>query len=194
MASQVLNPITNETSLSNNRLLTGHHVEYDVLGGFCYLWCLWSSVSMGAMTPCICCPYQFMKTQSVTLDESRIRYKVDSFLINSDKLIPFDRIQDVNINENCMHRCCCISEIQIQTAGGGNIPEMTIIAPRNAQELRDNIMKARDEFVYREMAHFQKSTPSTGHSVEAANEEEIGLLVQTLKRIESKMIDANERL
>lgn len=186
-------PITNDASLSNNRLLTGTPVEYDELGGFCYLWCLWSSVSFGAFTPCICCPYHFMKTQSVTLDDSKIRYKSDSYLMNEDKLIPLDRIQDININENCMQRCCCITEIQIQTAGGGNIPEVRIIAPKNAQALRDEIMRCRDEFVHREMEHFQQSKTDTS-GAQNATDEEIGLLVQTLTRIESKMIGASDRI
>ena len=185
----------NTTTSTSNALLTEQPVEYDVLGGFCYLWCLWSSVSFGAMTPCICCPYHFMNSQQVVLEESRIRYKADSYLVNQDKLIPLDRIQDVNINENCMQRCCGISEIQIQTAGGGKAPEVIIIAPKNAHQLRDNIMASRDAFVHREMQKQQKPQHGGGdQTLEVASEEEVGLLVQTLKRIESKMISASDRI
>jgi membrane protein YdbS with pleckstrin-like domain len=116
--------------------------EFMVGEGFCYLWCLLAINPV--CIPFFCCPYQWMKTQRVTLDQRYIRFQADSYLVKVDKMVPLDRIQDVDLNENCMQRCCGIAQLDIQTAGGGKRPEITIFAPKQPKELRDRIMQARD--------------------------------------------------
>jgi len=89
-----------------------------------------------------------MTSQKVTFEERRLNYKFDNYLFRADKMVPYDRIQDVNITDNCVQRCFGVHSVSIQTAGGGQVPELMIIAPKNPGQLRDQIIAHRDGIVH----------------------------------------------
>lgn len=83
----------------------------------------------------------------IVVDGKRLNYKNDYWLQSNDKMVPLDRIQDVNIEQDCVERLCGISNVTIQTAAGGKKPEITLIAPRDPQAVRDSIIMIRDNYV-----------------------------------------------
>lgn len=129
-------------------IIMGGDVEFDIQKGTCYVWCCMSLVSYCICLPCCCVAQKFMSTQEVNLDERRLQYKFDCWLFKTDKWVPYDRIQDVNISQNCVERCIGVSSVSIQTAGGGESPEVTIVAPMNPQMVRDRIITKRDAVVH----------------------------------------------
>jgi hypothetical protein len=127
-----------------------------------------SLVSYGICLPVgYCFAAKFMSSQQLLLDDKRINYKSDCWLVRTDKMVPLERIQDVNITQDCFGRCCSISNIAIQTAGGGNKAEITIIAPKNPQQLRDRIMATRDAFVVSSGLH--TGDPGLGDNAKAVS-------------------------
>jgi hypothetical protein len=170
--------------------------EFLVGQGCCYLWCLFSTSVI--LAPFFCCPYNMMKTQRVSLDDLYLRHQFDSFLLKVDKMVPLDRIQDVNINENCCERCCCVTEIQVQTAGGGKSPEIVIFAPKQPKEMRDRIMRARDAVAHRlpsrETEHLLSSSGSAIAADQAILSQEMKSMVDSLQRIEHIMTRGLEKL
>jgi hypothetical protein len=129
-------------------------VEFEECSGTCYCWTLMSLASYGLCLPFgYCVASKFMGSQQVHIDDKRINYKSDCWFVRTDKMVPLERIQDVNITQDCIARACGISNISIQTAGGGDKAEVTIVAPKNPQQLRDRIMATRDAFVHGSGSH-----------------------------------------
>ncbi len=124
-----------------------YKVEFDISNGSCYLWCCYGLVSYGLGFSCCCVARKFMTSQEVHFEERTLNYKSDCWFFRTDKMVPYDRIQDVNITENCIQRCWGVSDVSIQTAGGGERPEVVIVAPMNPKQLRDVIMAHRDGVV-----------------------------------------------
>jgi hypothetical protein len=90
-----------------------------------------------------------MENQSCTIDDKRISYKA-GWISKVDRSIPLDRVQDINIRKDCCMRMFGVSQIDIQTAGAGGVPgaaEVSLLAPRNAEALRERIMEKRDAVV-----------------------------------------------
>lgn len=118
--------------------------QYDIEMGACYLWCCWSLISQGLCIPCYCFARKYMNSQEVRIENNKIHYKSDCWVCREDKMVPLDRIQDINIGQNCCQRMFGITDISIQTAGGGERPEIVITAAKNPVMVRDAIMAKRD--------------------------------------------------
>ena len=111
-------------------------VEFELGKGTCYLWTCWSLASYGVCLPFgYCFASKLMSSQQVFLDDKRLNYKSDCWCVRTDRMVPLERIQDVNITQNCIARCCDVHNISIQTAGGTETAEVTIIAPKNPKEV-----------------------------------------------------------
>ena len=138
-----LDPMNLQSGVNTGRLLESEN-DFDTLNGFCFVWMCLPPIWGWFIPPCA---YSRVSTQKLYFDgNNRLHYKYDCCLIKTDKLIPLDRIQDINISSNVFSRCCCVSLVEIQTAGsGGNGPEALIIAPKNPERLRELIMTKRDE-------------------------------------------------
>ena len=143
-----------------------------------------------------------MQSQQVILDDRRLNYKDDCWCCRSDKMVPLDRIQDVNIQENCIHRCCGVANVTIQTAGGGERPEIVVTAPKNPQFLRDRIMIKRDAFVHRHnaagdgtsAAYRSPDSSSASNPLLPKDTAAVTQLNDTLLRIEALMAQGIEKL
>lgn len=168
-------------------------VDYDVENGTCYLWCCWglSSYCLGLF--CYPCARKMITSQQVTFEDRRLNYKSDSWIFRVDKMVPYDRIQDVNITENCVQRCFGVHSVSIQTAGSGP-PEVTIVAPRNPSGLRDQIIAHRDLIVHGHEAsshaqHDDGTGKSSGRSPlhSGSSAQELVEISRTLQRIEALM-------
>ncbi len=162
-----------------------HEVEFDIQNGFGYLLCCFATVSYGLGITCCYCAYKQVSSQELNLENNRVHYKSDCCLYRQDKMVPLDRIQDVNIVENCCHRLWGVADIQIQTAGGGEKPEITIIAPKDPKKVRDHIMAARDAFVHTGAASEGISSPLLGNVING--DKGLDTVNQTLLRMEALM-------
>lgn len=96
--------------------------------------------------PCICA---YSKSVEVKIDNKRITQKYDAICMSSERTVPLDRIQDVNVSRDCCNKLTGTSSISIQTAGGGpqGAAEIKLFAPLNCQMVRDQIIFARDNAV-----------------------------------------------
>jgi hypothetical protein len=100
-------------------------VQFDNKSGENYTCCLMACrigfTGIGFLC-CPCMPYWSKKIfagQSCKIDSHRINYK-SGWINKEDKLIPLDRIQDVNIVGDFVMRCFNLQVIRIETAGSGN--------------------------------------------------------------------------
>ncbi|KAJ3253026.1 hypothetical protein HK103_001036, partial [Boothiomyces macroporosus] len=135
---------------------SGYKVSFDTKKGSSFLCCTYSCIGVfsGIGLACLPCFPSFAKwtieSQDCTVDEKRIHFKVGWFN-KEDKLIPLDRIQDVNIIQGFTHRMFGVSQIDIQTAGnsGQNSTgaEASLIAPIDPHVVRREIMERRDKLV-----------------------------------------------
>ena len=92
--------------------------DFNITNGFFFLWCCTPPIYA---LICPCCAYARMSTQEVFIDGNRLHFKYDCLVIKEDKLIPLDRIQDINIETNICARICGVSLVNIQTANGNFI-------------------------------------------------------------------------
>jgi membrane protein YdbS with pleckstrin-like domain len=126
----------------------GVEVEFDAKSGYNYL-CIVPSVFL----PC-CAPFfsllarKNMEAQKCEITDRRVVFE-SGWLNHSHKSIPLDRIQDVNVRQDCIQACFDVKSIEIQTAGagGGIEPEALLVAPVDAMMVRDAIMDRRDALV-----------------------------------------------
>ena len=157
-------------------------VEYDIENGTCYLWCCWgiSSYCLGLL--CYPCARKMITSQQVTFEDKRLNYKFDSWFFRVDKMVPYDRIQDVDITENCIQRCFGVHSVSIQTAGSGP-PEVTVIAPKNPSVLRDHIIARRDLIVHGNETSLN-AQPNDGIGMSAVRSPLLGNTPQTQELVE----------
>ena len=52
------------------------------------------------------------------MNDKKMHLKYDSGCAKQDNYLPLERIQDVDINQNCCERCWGVKSIVISTAGG----------------------------------------------------------------------------
>ena len=123
-------------------------IEFDACGGTCYLYTVWCLLTRGITIPCVCFPYKYITSQEVTFSDGKLVFSYDWWIFRQERTIPLDRIQDVDINENFLERCCAIAEISVKTASGGRKSAVSIIAPRNPIHVRNRIMAERDAFIH----------------------------------------------
>ncbi|KAI8903740.1 hypothetical protein EDD86DRAFT_214127 [Gorgonomyces haynaldii] len=151
----------------------GFNVEFDIDRGTSYLSTVYCCVNLSTVIGILCmpcapyCGKKVMVNQSCTIDDKRIHVK-SGWINKEDKLIPLDRVQDVNVQADCCMRCFGVSAIAIQTAGAGNpgqAAEATLIAPKDPLKVRSILMEKRDKLVLGHTAHdngvdFVKKQPS----------------------------------
>lgn len=169
-------------------------VEYDIEAGTCYLWCCWSLSSYCLGIVCYPCARKLMTSQQLRFEDRRLNYKFDSWIFRGDKMVPYDRIQDVDITENCVQRCFGVHSVTVQTAGSGP-PEVIIIAPKNPAALRDQIIAHRDLIIHGQGT----AAPTTQHDdgtgkaavrsplIAGGGSQELIEISRTLQRIEVLM-------
>lgn len=141
----ILQPTVNLDDVGDENIF-----EIDVQNGSCYVWCWWLLLSRCTLLPCYCFAYKLVSSQEISFVNDKLNYKYDCYCCKEDKMVPLDRIQDININENFCHRLWGVSEVVIQTATGSNKPEITITAPKHAHKLRDVLIARRDAVCYAE--------------------------------------------
>jgi membrane protein YdbS with pleckstrin-like domain len=141
----------NEEKLLRSALPHEHaslEVEFDAQSGYKYI-CIVSSVCMPCCAPCCSLlAKKSMEAQKCEITDRSVIYE-SGWLNHSHKTIPLDRIQDVNVRQDCIQACFGIKSLEIQTAGagGGIEPEATLVAPVDAMMVRDAIMDRRDALV-----------------------------------------------
>ncbi|KAJ3323055.1 hypothetical protein HDV06_002501 [Boothiomyces sp. JEL0866] len=133
-----------------------YKVQFDTKKGSSYLCCSGSCLLCTTVIgiPCIpCCPLfskWSVESQDCTVEEHRIHFK-NGWFNKEDKLIPLDRIQDVNIGRNFIQRIFGVAQIDIQTAGNSGAnqtgAEASLIAPLDPEGVRREIMSRRDHLV-----------------------------------------------
>ncbi len=188
-----MNSAPSEMQKIDREYRSDYNVEFEIEKGTCYLWCCWGTVSYGLGFFCCCVARKLMTSQQVIFEDKRLNYKSDCWLMREDKMVPYDRIQDVNITENCIQRCCGVHDVSIQTAGGGQVPEVIIKSPKNPKDLRDQIIAHRDAIVHNQQTSGGGRDDGTGVSSMSPlipgnkKESEMVEIHQTLLRIETLM-------
>ncbi|GLD94447.1 hypothetical protein PINS_up003058 [Pythium insidiosum] len=173
------------------------HVEFDREGAYRYLslapsvplLCLWPLFSL--------CARKEVEAQKCHITDRRVVFE-SGWLNHSNKNIPLDRIQDVNIRQDCIQQCFGVKTLEIQTAGmgGGVLPEARLIAPVDATMVRDVIMERRDALVLGHPGAIETSTtPSSKMDWNGARApsdtsekivRELQTIRETLVRLESR--------
>ena len=69
----------------------------------------------------------------------------DDGCFHGDRMVSLDRIQDVSISQNCFQSFWDVTDLGVETASGGKGPEITIMAVKNPQRVRDEIISRRDQ-------------------------------------------------
>jgi membrane protein YdbS with pleckstrin-like domain len=132
-------------------------VEFDTQNGnnymCCQACCILPLATSCMVLPCLpCLPYCQQKefeSQRCKVTDKRIEYE-GGWLNHVTKNVPLDRVQDVSISQGCIQRCFDIKSVNVQTAGGsadGAAAEVSLLAPKNAEMIRDLILQRRDHFV-----------------------------------------------
>ncbi|GLD94448.1 hypothetical protein PINS_up003059 [Pythium insidiosum] len=125
-----------------------YHVEFD-RGAGCFYLCLMQSMCLPCLWPFSgLCAHQQMRAQKCQVTDRRVVFE-SGWLDHSNKNIPLDRIQDINVRQDCIQQCLGIQSVEIQTAGmgGSDTAEACLIAPVDATIVRDVIMERRDALV-----------------------------------------------
>jgi Bacterial PH domain len=133
------NPHPNLTLTSDEPIL------FDIENGTCALCLEWSTIHLLWAGPCVyCCALEFMKSQQVTFEDAkRIHYRSECCYNKVDRMIPFDRIQDVDVVQNCCQRCYGVHVVTVSTAGSAEGPT-AIVAPTDPYRLRDRLAAIRE--------------------------------------------------
>jgi Bacterial PH domain len=75
----------------------------------------------------------------------KIHLKYDNGCEKQDNYLPLERIQDVDITQNCFLRCWGVKEIKISTAGGD---PTVIYGLKDTEGFRNTVLRARDNLVH----------------------------------------------
>ncbi|MDR1484261.1 MAG: PH domain-containing protein [Planctomycetaceae bacterium] len=84
-----------------------------------------------------------------------IKYSMDEKTIHVEKgiiylrstVIPFDQITDITIVQNLPMKYAGIWELRIETAGRSGFPEATLLGLFNPEQVRNEILTAREMFL-----------------------------------------------
>ncbi|KAJ3112234.1 hypothetical protein HDU96_004771 [Phlyctochytrium bullatum] len=122
----------------------------------CYNCLIWTSTGWGlTFVPCVCChASSLIKNQACTFDSKRIHYKWGVFQ-KVDKLLPYERIQSVNLSQIYLARCCGVKILEIRTAGGGGEDgeaDVTLVGAKEPEKIRNMIYARRENLVYGDAA------------------------------------------
>lgn len=135
-----------------------YNVELDIKNGrkyiYCQAYCIIPLIAHCAILPCLpcfnCWLYKEFASQKAKITNRQLVYQ-GGWLNRVSKSIPLDAIQDISIEESCLQRCFSIKSVKIQTAGSSRpngAAEATILAPLNAEMVRDIIMQRRESLLY----------------------------------------------
>ncbi|KAJ3381444.1 hypothetical protein HDU92_005326 [Lobulomyces angularis] len=139
-----------------NKFDNAYEIEFDHSKGSSKVGC---SLCVGLCCTGLCIPCspfgyfwgkKLMQNQTCTVDDYRINLK-QGYFNKEDKMIPLDRIQDVNIKASWYSRLFGVSQIAIQTAGGMNpdgTPEGLLESVKDPKRVRDIIIGKRDKLVH----------------------------------------------
>lgn len=167
--------------------------QYDVNNGSCATYCCFSLASYCLFLPCYCVARKMISSQQARIVNNKLNYRFDCWFYRTDQMVPLDRIQDVGITENCCQRLWGVSSLSVQTAGGGEKPEIVINAVKNPHRVRDYILHRRDEVANSTSANAAASDGTGGFvssplPVHATGGQEAKAMNETLSRIE-KLIE-----
>jgi len=109
-----------------------------------------------------------------------LRYRFDSesvrksygLIFKHEDIVQYARIQDLHMSRGLLERWLGLGTIQIQTASGAAMPEVTIEGLTNFEEVRD--------FLYARMrgARFGEDEPPTAAGAPAERDDVVALLTQ----------------
>jgi membrane protein YdbS with pleckstrin-like domain len=119
--------------------------DIDVMEGACAFYA--QTANLYFCVACLCFPicYYRVKTQEITMTSKKMHLKYDNGCDKQDNYIPLERIQDVDISQNCCFRLCGAKNITIATAGGTPI---RIIGLKNTEAFREEVLRRRDVLVH----------------------------------------------
>lgn len=180
-------------------------IEFDREAGYNYT-CLVPSIVLPFLAPLFALvARKNMEVQKCAVTDRRVVFET-GWLDHSNKSIPLDRIQDVNVRQDCVQKCFGVHTIEIQTAGmgGGIEPEAKLIAPVNAMMVRDMIMDRRDALVLgnqemlqsaaRDMKPHFSQGGGGGDGLSGAVVEELRSIKDTLVRLETQVSSGFDHL
>ncbi len=126
----------------------GPAVQYQT----CISCCIATSSIIGIpCIPCFCfCTAKATRNQRCRVDDRRVYFK-GGYWNQFDRVVPLDRIQDLNVSQDWVQNLCGTNVISIQTAGAGGgesgQAELTLVGPKNPKEVRSVILSKRDALV-----------------------------------------------
>ncbi|TMW68346.1 hypothetical protein Poli38472_005814 [Pythium oligandrum] len=168
-----------------------HDVAFDRDAGYKYT-CLVPSVVLPCLFPLFSlCARKNINAQKCKITDRRVEFE-SGWLNHSHKSIPLDRIQDVNVQQDCIQKCFGVQVIDIQTAGmgGGIEPEARLIAPQDAAMVRDIIMDRRDALVLGHPNSLASESPGrfkTGKQAAGVDKTENSAIVEELRSIKHSL-------
>lgn len=107
--------------------------------------------------------YFFVAPWLIPMQKDALRYRLDDKTLRAEqgvvflsrKAIPLDRITDIHLFQGPLMRFCGIWAMHVQTAGTGmGTPEVTLYAVLRPEEVREEILAARDAYL-----HHRNSSP-----------------------------------
>lgn len=108
------------------------------------------------------------------MDEKALRYR-KGILVQVEKTIPLENIQDVTFIEGPILRRFHLSTLKFETAGhsAGQANDMHLTGIIDAQEFRNKILEAREALKQAQRIHLlpQESATITAHSNAQASEQ-----------------------
>lgn len=132
-----------------------YQVEFDYKSAVryttCASCCIATSTFIGIFCiPCFCfCASKATRNQRCTVDDKRIHF-TGGYWNKFDRVVPLDRIQDLNVSQDWIQNLCGTHVISIQTAGAGGgdgQAELTLVGPKNPQDVRGVFLARRDALV-----------------------------------------------
>eukprot|EP00879_Flechtneria_rotunda_P018224 GHRR01019119.1.p1 GENE.GHRR01019119.1~~GHRR01019119.1.p1 ORF type:complete len:267 (-),score=80.64 GHRR01019119.1:614-1414(-) len=168
---------TEDLSLLEKPMVFGKNLKFKQLQ-CCYGAIL--ACSSSCISPFVCpigtfCPF-------TTYDEYSLRLDKDSVQLNSavndccchvaskKKTVPLEKIQDVELQESCLHTCFGLKIVNVQTAGqGGPVPEVTAAFLQSPAQAREAIQLAVRLYHQRATAPIPLSSMDRNAAPAAAN-------------------------
>lgn len=173
----------------------------------CMSCCMATSTFIGILcVPCFCfCTAKATRNQRCSVDDRRVHFK-GGYWNQFDRVVPLDRIQDLNISQDWVQNLCGTNIVSIYTAGTGGgeagTAELTLVGPQNPKEVRGVILAKRDALVLGHAASGQQMSYAPGDGlgsggmIQGGNSQPAGLsqmvaqldeLNRTVSRIEHQI-------
>lgn len=129
---------------SSPRPLQGEE-SFDVYNAACALYGCQSNFNF--LWSCCFFPicYARVKSQEIVLEERKLHLKFDNYCERVDSFISLERIQDIDVTQNCCDKCFNVKSISIYTAGGTPI---LIHGLKDTEGFRKEVVFRRDRLVH----------------------------------------------